>query len=355
MLMALRNDLSKAYDSLYNKINESLLEYLRTDTLKVFHPALNKVKHWVDLKIYPPKVLRALTELLVRMNADHRQGHSLSDIFDQALTSDYIGREVPLWREIEASRGVFDLILESFRSEIKLGKTIPIVLLVMNKAEANELVTGIAFDGYPNNLRTEFKKLQTVLKKNGLADWSSHYQDSSAEWRPFGNLAGGETVEQIVEKALKAIETTDCKLIPSFQSIHKLNDPNSRRMLRQLRRDGCIVIADSISMRHPKLMSSFHRTALDSSFCTSIVTVAPVQSTFQLMREMTFVLQFKVSDLELTKRRTDVDEDYGVCIELSEGDDLQRWILDRVRKMYLPQSTGQTGIKDFMFANFGKR
>ncbi|MCI0339321.1 MAG: toll/interleukin-1 receptor domain-containing protein [Acidobacteria bacterium] len=353
-LMALRNDLTKAYDSIYQKLKDDLSNHLKKDALALFHPILKKLLHWSNLKFYPPRILNAFTELVDWMNADYRQGHSLADIFDQAITGNYAKPGSDLHTVFEANRNIFETVLGLFRAEVKLGEIIPIVLLIMNETEAQELASGAAFDGYPNRLRSEFKKLQSMLKKNGLANWVSNYKETSADWQPFGSEADGENIQQLVGKALKMIASPSHTLIPSFKDIHRLNDISSRQLLRQLRYDGCIVIIDGISMRHPKLLRAFHQTALDSSHRTSIVTIAPAQSTFQLLREMSFVLQLKVSDLELAKRRYDYNEEYGICVELSDANDLQRWILDRVRKMYLPQAAAQTSIKDFMFENFGR-
>src|SRR4029079_13517624 len=94
------------------------------------------------------------------------------------------------------------------------------------------------------------------------------------------------------------------------------------------------VVIDSLSLRHPRIQKAFHQCALDAYPNTSVVALAPFHSAFDIVRQMSIVLEMKVADLEFAQRRIDLLEEFGVSREISEEQELRQWLLDRVRKMY---------------------
>jgi hypothetical protein len=148
---------------------------------------------------------------------------------------------------------------------------------------------------------------------------------------------------------LQNIQGYTATFVPEFIDIRTINDEGSRHLLRKLRRDGCVIIMDSISMRHPTIYRGFHQSALDAYPSTSVVSIAPIHSAFEVLREMTLVIQIRASDMEFTKRRYDDDEDYGICEELCDEQRFKRWFMDRVKKLSGSKAATQTGIRPYMF------
>jgi hypothetical protein len=223
---------------------------------------------------------------------------------------------------------------------------VPFVLAVMTGAEAEELVTGRAFDGYSTSLRDDFGKLREVLDAAAVDDWAGRYGRSRPLWRPFGPHGG--TLAELVDATLSRLNTRhryQPALAAEYVSITEINE--DRWGLRRLRHDGCILIVDSISMRHPRLQRAFHRSLLDAYPTTSVVAMAPVVSALDKARELAVVVEMRLADLEFARRRLDPEEDVGASYETVERPLLEQWLSSRVRSM--AGSLGaESGIRQFM-------
>lgn len=64
-----------------------------------------------------------------------------------------------------------------------LGNYVPIVLMVMNKREAEELNKQEAVECESNQLRSEFNSFRTLLDE----DWPNRYNANPRKWKPFKN------------------------------------------------------------------------------------------------------------------------------------------------------------------------
>jgi hypothetical protein len=224
---------------------------------------------------------------------------------------------------------------------------VPIVLVVMTAAEAKDLADGPAFDQYaqPDALRNDFKPLQSLLENNGMAKWFLCYRATPQAWRPNG-IQGGPTIADLVKDALDQVHVAGLSERPlraDFKDIREINRSENRPILKNLRERGCIVILDSISIRHPLLLREYHHSMLDAYPCTSVVRLVPLANAFDLVRNMKIAFQWSFSEMEFDRRRTDPFDEYS-CMDISDFSEFPKWFLNQVKKL-LPSATGpQAGI-----------
>jgi hypothetical protein len=222
----------------------------------------------------------------------------------------------------------------------------PIVLAVVTEAQAAELVNGTAFDDYPQMLRDHFDQIRSLLTADeALGDWRERYGDTAFEWRPFGsNATIVDLVKHAVSEANQAFTFTR-RLEPELIDIAAVNDDRPR--LRRLRQLGCVVIVDSLSMRHPALQRAFHHSLLDAYPSTSVVVVAPTKNMFAPARCLSVVLQLQLQDLEFAKRRLDVWEEEGMSAETAEANEFETWIGRQVKRL-APAVGAPAGVRAYM-------
>lgn len=223
-------------------------------------------------------------------------------------------------------------------------QVVPIVLVVMTPDEAQYLEDGRALSKFPT-LRRDFKQLQAWLKQHGMNKWVDCYRAEAREWQPLlcDEYPGAKSIEQLVLDAFKEINESVQQFEPLFIDIHSLKD--NRKHLKDLRREGCVVIVDSISMRHPEIQRLFNLSALDVHPKTYVVTVTPAVTpgVFAVTREMTIVIELRIKDMEFVKRR-DEYEDYGECEETHETQRFKVWLQNRVKKTYPSKTALQNRI-----------
>ncbi|WP_028062235.1 hypothetical protein [Solirubrobacter soli] len=208
----------------------------------------------------------------------------------------------------------------------------PVVVVAMDRGEAEALVAGSAFDSLPDQLREHFDQFQQLLVDEGLDDWLDRYGDAATDWRPFA--AAGPTVDELVRATFEVVNTIERyapAIEPDILDIRSVVDDRLR--LRRLRRQ-CLVIIDSLSMRHPQVQARFHRSLLDAYPTTAVVAIAPVPAAFVAGRELSvYVPAMRLADLEYARRQADPDEDYGTCSETADSNQFEQWLRSRIRTM----------------------
>jgi len=218
----------------------------------------------------------------------------------------------------------------------------------MNAAEAEALREGTVLSGSPDEILADFADLQAHLSGNGAADWIDRYRSTSQEWQPFSSTEGAETIEQLIGSTLSRITGYESRFVPEFIDIRTLNEERNRPILKELRQEGCVVVMDIISMRHPTINRDFYQSALDAYPNTSVVSIAPINSAFDVLREMSLIIQLRISDMEFAKRKRDDNEEYGICEELCEERQFSHWLTDRVKKLPVTKAVPKKGILSYM-------
>jgi hypothetical protein len=293
---------------------------------------------------YPPELTAAVADLV--RNAAARI--SAGEPADEVLDNPGIAFEQQLSAEtVNNAQTIFNVLVgdRPRAPQAPQAALAPIVLAVVTEAQASELVDGTAFDNYPSALRQDFAQFDTLLTEQALGDWRDRYGDSATEWRPFG---GEMTIADLVTKIVSdANETFNFAppLAPELLDIAAVSE--DRRRLRTLRSDGCVVIVDSLSMRHPAVQRALHHSLLDAYPSTSVVVVAPTHNVFEPTRCLGVVLQLRIQDLELAKRRLDLEEEVDACTETAEQRVFESWVVRQVRRL-APQMGAKTGIRAHM-------
>ena len=340
-------------DRTWQEITDSLNQFLGNAEFAPFYPLLQKLQHWASARALSPQIFLAFIEIIGRMQEEvAERGASIQEVIDQTISGTFIQPEWDVNSVYQTNGNIFQFVLGDFRREIESEAAVPevpvpIVLLVMNDAEAEALTHGTLLDTAPEEIRTDFESLQAHLNERGAADWINRYKATPQEWQPFSSAEGAETIEQLIIQALSSITGYESTFVPVFVDIRTLNEERNRIALRDLREEGCVVIIDSISMRHPIIHQGFYQSALDAYPNTSVVSIAPINSAFEILREMSLVIQMRISDMEFTKRMYG-DEDYGTCEELCEERRFRHWFADRVKKLTRHRAVPQKSIRSYM-------
>jgi hypothetical protein len=341
-----------ASDNTWEEIAAELSRLIEDNSLVSFHPLIEKLKIYSSAQPpkYPPEFYRTFIALVQQMSNDVEEGNDVLDVLTQAIQKkgSYSQPDWDVNNVYQSSGQAFQFILNNFRSEIKPRTapthiSIPVVLLVMNVDEAQELFSGAAFKDYPNSFSAEFKRLAKLLEKKQLTDWIKRYGSTSRDWRPFADV--DQSIEEVINNTLGKLTEYKKPVIPEFCDIRNLNE--DRAKLKDLRMKGCILIKDLISMRHPLIQREYRRSLLDAFPNTPVVRVTPLTDALSLTQRMiNFSEQY--IDLEFYKRMTiDLDDR---CRQVSQAYEFGGWL-----KAYAPDVVSEEdkndGVRDQFFTS----
>jgi len=232
-----------------------------------------------------------------------------------------------------------DLIMATFNLVIDKRELptrtvpVPIVPVVMTSKEAQDLVSGAAFTGVASGLRADFQRLNSELLSAGITGWNANYGARREHWLPIGSQSG-LSLDAEINAAVNqhnAAAALEKPLHAEFYDLPALVAPASRAALRRLRRQGCIVIIDTISIRHPLLLRGLQQSLLDTSAQTAVLTLAPHPNALTLTKSMTFTLELALRESELAARAG--DPPYW-CDELSAVEQFPRWFLKTLAAVF---------------------
>jgi len=207
---------------------------------------------------------------------------------------------------------------------------VPVVLAVMNTELLEELHSGAAFAAGPSELESDFRALEQVLEQEGCGDLAGRYGTRGADWRPFGPQ--GPTIEKVVNEIFVWVNGHGKYTRRVDPWMLDLRDALDDRSTLLTLRKGCIVVLDTISMRHPSVQRWFHRSMLDAYPSTAVLAVAPIARVHEVSRDLSVFIQLPVGDLEFAKRLFDLNEVAGICKESAKLEEIEQWLVTRVRE-----------------------
>lgn len=237
---------------------------------------------------------------------------------------------------VNQAGSIFQVYIGAEFSKVQLQSRqieLPIVLVVMNQKEAEELASAQACRFSPEQLQVDSQAIEEIT---GAENWQQRYSGAASQWRPVVDPSyESMTIKQLVEQALQDLQTQEQYegiLSPRFVDIHEVNYPENRSLLRKLRSEGCIVIMDSISIRHPVIQQALQLSLIDSSPRTSIITIAK-EDLLNTLLNMSVVLELCISQIEAYRRRSDrFGEDHEfVRVSCQESDN--HWQFEFVKKL----------------------
>ncbi|WP_405732476.1 DUF4062 domain-containing protein [Streptomyces sp. NBC_00028] len=203
---------------------------------------------------------------------------------------------------------------------------LPVVVVAMTGAEADSLIT------------TKAGKVADIVQRLGLTAEAvrARYGTTRGEWKPFGEA--DRTIDQVLRKAVTGINSPDLLLrgrtirlqpylfddLLSYDLAHTL-------LFTDLARNGCLVVADELSLLHPALEQTFLSSPLYHGAQVSLITVSPgdpaVGTAHELIRR------------ELAARLHRADHRYGGELDpLCEMNVASRRHFDRWLRVSLPQT-----------------
>jgi hypothetical protein len=298
---------------------------------------------------YPPEVVQPLIEMVERMNDEF--GKELPTASDAGAKAQVMRRVLQRaetftqagWNvnEVTQAQNIFNFVLGPARKAIEEPDpsiSIPVVLLVMTRIEARQLDRGAMPAMIPADYWEHFNALKAFLEP----DWIERYGTTPEEWRPFGTQA--ENIKNLLSDLFAEVrQKKDCKkaLVPEIIDVRTLL--NERKRLTDLRRDGCFVINDVISMWHPDVQSVY-RTSLLEAFPTTIVfRIAPI---VQALGDTQPLIQFpqRYRDLEFFKRiRSDRDLRCRDFLSANQWDDFASFVFNYAWEL-IPSSEKATTV-----------
>jgi hypothetical protein len=202
--------------------------------------------------------------------------------------------------------------------------TIPVhvVNVAMTRAEAEDLQSGSAFAGLPQEWLENFNSIRPAL----AADWLDRYGATSEDWEPF---AAEGSIATLMRSELQLLsQNFRTPLRCSFVEIRDLALPTRRQKLLDLRAGGCLVVIDAISSWHPKLQAAFRTTSLDVSPTTLVVRVLPHETLDTVLTRVGFLLREWLNCEFFQRANIDMDER---CETVTQLKTFRKWMFNRLR------------------------
>ena len=330
-------------DAEWQQVQNELAEKLANPNLADLHPLLERFHQMSTARPFSPSYFRIFVAFVEQLSA-LLPNSSVSQVLD-AASKRTIAFQNPGWdvNTVNQAEVIFQTVVNQVRPEIKTPEPepirVPVVLVVMKGLDADQALDDSAFNNYPEPFKQNFQRLCGELKQKGLQDWRQWYSDEIGSWHPHGRV---KAIAQLVQDALAELQRREHyqkRLVAEFYDIRAV--VNNWGLLQDLRRLGCVVIVDSMSLRHPSIMQAFQQSLLDAYHNVSVLAIAPISNGWDLLREMTVVLQFHLTETEFYKRRRDATDEG--CEELTDIDRFPKEFLIRVRR-WLVSTGAQPGV-----------
>lgn len=334
----------------WNEIRNEVTNLLDQADYKNVRPMLLNLQQMASAQVPSEDVVEGLLRAVkgIQQDAAHG-GQSEREIVNRAAG----GFVQPAWQVedvVNVNRDYFKQVYVQFFNvnadkleEVKNAIEIDIVPVVMTAAEAQELINGEIFDEFGDPLyEQELADLLELLEERKITNSLKRYGQRAQDWQPFND--SNETLHQLITRTLGVMDGYDKPLVPSYLDLRALNTEEQRRDLRQLRRRGCVVVLDTISVRHPVLQRAYRRSLLDAFPETLIVRIAPVDDALKTMQQMIRFPETFVNSEFYQRFRFDLD---GKCGEASEAFYFKRWLSEQMPKL-VPR-TQATGARSYAF------
>jgi hypothetical protein len=315
----------------WDDVKSDLNQLKQLDLRPPFDDVVAALERVVDAspkpKGYTPQKAKALIDAIPNMETLVQGGQSPDAILEQVKSGgglDQFGWSVDTVTNVNHPINIY--FLDEANKKVRARAPnprleVPVVLLVMNKEQAEELNDETAFADLPADFKETFKKDFAALRPLLDADWVERYGKQPEDWRPFTDTK--ESIKQRLATMLNLIRQRkkyESLLVPKFVDIHTLNQGWDE--LVSLRQKGCIVIEDAISMRYPSIQREYRRSLLDAFNKTIIIRIVPQAAALNWIEQPMLTWVEKFRDLEFYKRRVGGDD---TCREIFQSMDFLGW------------------------------
>jgi TIR domain len=235
---------------------------------------------------------------------------------------------------------LINYIKESLPGPNVTSITLPMVIIAMNRIEAEELVSGEVFEGQLQ-LKKRFDDFIEMLKPFRPNSFSSQYPESflnqykdfREDWQPF--FDDNKTIGQIIDGMVDWVNRHHPDMKTAFVERQYYSDkflalnidpsPNDDplKTWEYLRNVGCLLVLDIISLFHPKLGKLFRDSYIGVSTNVSIVGISPFNTrAIQANQELEKILREQFSVIF-----NRFDSYAPECtFEIGDGRSLSRWL-----------------------------
>jgi hypothetical protein len=211
------------------------------------------------------------------------------------------------------------------RPDYEIG--LPVVVVTMTGEEAESLLG----DTPPG-------QVADIVQGFGLPPEAvrARYGASRADWRPFG--AESRTIAQVLDVAVAGVNDPDLllrgrkiRLQPYLLDDLLSYDPAHSLLFRDIARNGCLVVADELSLLHPDVEAAFRASPLHDGAQVSLITLSPGDPATGTAHEL-------IRDV-LAERLHHAHQRFGSALDpLCEMNVASRRHLDRWLRVSLPQT-----------------
>ncbi|MFD3621384.1 DUF4062 domain-containing protein [Streptomyces sp. NPDC058676] len=210
------------------------------------------------------------------------------------------------------------------RPDYEIG--LPVVVVTMTDGEAENLFS------------TPSGQVADIVQGFGLPPESvrERYGTSRADWRPFG--AESRTIAKVLDAAVAGVNDPDLllrgrkiRLQPYLFDDLLSYDPAHSLLFRDIARNGCLVVADELSLLHRDLEAAFRASPLHDGAQVSLITLSPGDPAAGTAHEL-------IRDV-LAERLHHAHHRFGDALDpLCEMNVASRRHLDRWLRASLPQT-----------------
>jgi len=330
--------------------------------LAALHEMIEKTERILETRGSSSELHRVMIGVFSRAKEALLKGLPFSDELDLARIRSY---EQHNWdvNTVTQAQVIIQLIREDYEQiQDRISRStplkIPVVLVVMTHDEALRLSSGEACRYAPRELSEDHTIINRQLLQFNIHeeqdDWAQSYGQKTTDWQPFRPAGDDTKISTLIENLFCDFDDYSRSLAPEFINIQFASDPAQRATLKDLRKNGCLVVVDSISMRHPSLQQAFQISSLDVSPNTSLVTIAKDDELLKVITRMKVVIELRISDIEANKMRTDPDF-YSAhknvrCADVdTQKIELSGWLRNRVETMQRIKSIDKDSLDKTFF------
>jgi hypothetical protein len=338
----------------WDQIQHELGELHEKEESEFLRMVLEDLRNKASAKPLLPESFRAAISAIRRISVEVEGGKPIDEVLDKATTEEQGEKGAqyfynPDWNPevVNQARTVVNVTVNKVRQEMDEAPDpkieIPVLLLVMDAKQAKLLSEGKVFEPYKGEpYADQFTSLRNILDQSD-GGWIKRYKARPKDWQPF--RGSNDTIEDLITQALNNMVEYHGKLAPRFDAINDLTKESNRKTLRELRRRGCIVVMDAVSMQHPDIQQIYRRALLDAYPSIFIVRVEPVDNALDVEQQMIRFTE-KYVDLEFYKR-LNFDYDDDGCTQAYRALELRKWIIRQVRNLIPEDERPQSGIRKY--------
>jgi len=209
---------------------------------------------------------------------------------------------------------------------------IPIVVMAMNRLEANDLLAETVFQNehVTQAAHRRFMQLKNALQAHNLNDISILYSDERDDWVP--SIHRENTIREILINIIDYVNQQHLSnsIVPYFlsESFFSPDHDMRRDTWHQVEQTAGVLVVDSISLFHPILRRYLLQSQVISNKHIAILVLAPIN---YRNLQINYVIEEEISsEIPMAFSRFDQELDKLCEFGISDLRGLQRWLFSNL-------------------------